>query len=149
MVDIVENHKDNDPIEIIGLSPFSWERPLSEKGTLRDMTLKNGHVHNIEFWPHNILEMGMFMAAQVVNRVGNFNEQGLKYGYEGPWYQARANCSRAYFHTCHAIHGDNLGLLETHAHQALKTHILTGGPEFRYTVDKYSDDTSPIDIQFQ
>jgi hypothetical protein len=149
MVDIVENHPDNDPIEILGLSPFDWNRPINERGNLRPISLKNGNSYEIEQANHCLLEMGLFLSKQVINRVGKFNSKGLKYGYEGVWYQGKANCSRAYFHTCHAIHGDNLSLLESHVHQDLKSHLLAGGQNSQYNIDKYSEDISELRIKFK
>ena len=149
MIDIVENHPDNDPMEILGLSPFDWNRPRNERGHIRPIKLKNGNVYEIEQASHSLLEMGLFISAKIVNKVGNFNSRGLKYGYEGPWYQGKANCSRAYFHTCHAIHGDDLSLLESHVHSDLKNRLLKGSEDCKYVIDKYSEDTSDLKIKFK
>jgi len=149
MVDIAANHTEKDNMGILGLSPFSNDRPRSERGNLRMITLKNGNQYQIEQWPHNLLEMGLFLSAKIATKVGGFNEKGLKYGYEGPWYQAKANCAKAYFYTFLAIHGDAQDLDEAKDHQAIKLRLLRGGQDANSHAESYSNDATLLDIEWQ
>ena len=71
------------------------------------------------------------------------------YGYEGSWYQARHSCNRAYFHTYRAVHGDDGSLLEAKAHRDKKNELLAGSTNGLLSHEKFSDDTSPLNIKFK
>ena len=149
MVDIIENTTEKDNMKILGLSPFSPKRPFSERFNLRPVTLKNGHIYNIEQVPHNLLEMGILIANSIVAKVGPFNNNGLMYGYEGVWYQSRATCSKAYFYTCEALHADSLQLLESNTHQSLKAQMLKGVKEANVVLEKFSEDETLLNVKFK
>lgn len=149
IIEIAENHPDKDPVKIMGLSPFDHNRPMSERGNIRPIKLKNGKQYDIEFWQHNLLEMALFISRDVVNRVGKWDEKGLLYGYEGGWYQSRANCSKAYFHTYRAVHGDSMDLLESNVQKTKELDLLRGSRDGQVFLEQYSEDVSPLNIKFR
>jgi GT2 family glycosyltransferase len=150
MVEIVENLPDKDPVKILGLSPFNHDRPRSERGNIRPIKLKNGNQYEIEFWVHPLLEMALFISRDIVNKVGNFNEKGLMYGYEGIYYQSKANCTRAYFHTYRAVHGDRMDLLESRPQKTKELDLLKGEKNGTIVLEAVSQlDGTPLNIKFR
>mgnify|MGYP001275461372 CR=1 FL=1 len=148
MIEIVENHREKDPIKIIGLSPYEYDR--KNHFQRRHTYLTNGKAYEIEDpCGIGILEMGVLISEHVINRTGEFDKKGLLYGYEGASYWKKTPFKKVYFHNCRAIHADTLDLLESNEHQALKKRLLSGSKDAKYISEQYSEDLSELKIKFK
>lgn len=148
MIEIIENCRDKDPIKIIGLSPYNFDR--KDHYPRRHTYLTNGKAFEIEDPGQiGILEMGVLISEHVLNRTGEFDSKGLMYGYEGAAYWKKTTCKKVYFHNYKAIHGDSLDLLESNGHQELKKKLLSGSKEGQYTSIEYSLDSSELKVKFE
>ena len=146
MIDITENsRRDIDNVKLVALSPFNYNRPMSEHFPRRFLDLTNGHRYEIEDpMPYACLGAGKFVHSDVIDRIGGYNEKFGLYGFEDTDYGNRAirvGFKNVYHAKVQAKHIDAENLPESAELRALKTNalrhngILAGNARIEYAHD--------------